>query len=96
MLVFESSPSEGMNLLSRALLLSIKLQEISLQYVDNAVNFLHKQRSDSISNISDMTETLLKGTALVVGMASEDAKYSSNSPDETRGTGKAKVKSDLQ
>lgn len=83
-------------MLSQALLAPTELQEISLQYVDNAVNFLHEQRSDSISSISDMTETLLKGTALVVGMASEDAKYSSSSPDETRNTGKAKVKSDLQ
>lgn len=83
-------------MLSQVLLAPTELQEISLQYVDNAVKFLHEQRSDSISSISDVTETLLKGTALVVGMASEDAKYSSSSPDETRNTGKAKVKSDLQ
>ena len=69
----------------------IILQEISLQYLEKAVNFLIESRAESIPNISNISKILLKGAALVIGMASDDAKYSLIPGNENQNKERAKV-----
>lgn len=52
---------------------------------------MDKPRPGGIANKSSIAETLFRGAALIVGMASEDVKYSSVSWNDTYNREKAKV-----
>lgn len=67
------------------------MQEISLEFLEKAVNFLHVQKSEEIFNVSRETETLLKGAALIVSSGSQDAMPSSGPSKENSNKERAKV-----
>ena len=64
------------------------LQNMSLQFIEKALNFLNTQRT----YVSNITETLLTIAALIVDKASESAKHSPVPKNETQEQDKENAK----
>ena len=52
------------------------LQDMSLHLIEKAVQLLGKFPAEKISEVSNITSTLLKGAALILDKASEDTRFS--------------------
>ena len=60
------------------------LQDMSLQVIEKAVKRLDKFPAETISEVSNITSTLLKGAALILDKASEDTRFSRLPKNDTQ------------
>lgn len=60
------------------------MQDISLHVIEKAVKFLDKLATKKISEVSNITSTLLKGAALILDKASEDTRFSRLPKNDTQ------------
>ena len=57
---------------------------MSLQVIEKAVKRLDKFPAETISEVSNITSTLLKGAALILDKASEDTRFSRLPKNDTQ------------
>ena len=57
---------------------------MSLQVIEKAVKSLDKFPAENISEVSNITSTLLKGAALILDKASEDTRFSRLPKNDTQ------------